>query len=37
VWRLWDQIKATGAPVREFIHAPYSGRYGIGVVERQHT
>jgi predicted O-methyltransferase YrrM len=35
VWRLWDEIKASGAPVREFIHAPYSGRYGIGVVEKR--
>ena len=35
VWRLWDQIKASGAPVREFVHEPYTGRYGIGVVERR--
>ena len=33
VWRLWDAIKASGAPAREFIHEPYGGRYGIGVVE----
>ena len=33
VWRLWDEIKASGAPAREFIHEPYGGRYGIGVVE----
>ena len=34
VYRLWDEIKASGVPVREFVREPYPGRYGIGVVEK---
>lgn len=35
VWRLWDEIRASGAVTREIIHEPYGGRYGIGVVEKR--
>lgn len=32
VYRLWDEIKASGKQVEEIIHEPYAGHYGIGVV-----
>ena len=34
VWKLWDDLKASGVPVREFVHEPYAGRYGIGVLTK---
>jgi cephalosporin hydroxylase len=32
VYRLWDEIKASGRKVEEIIHEPYQGRFGIGLV-----
>lgn len=35
VYRLWDEIKASGAPTEEIIHEPYEGRYGIGLLTQE--
>lgn len=34
VYRLWEEIKASGAQVEEIIQQPYKGRYGIGLLRR---
>lgn len=32
VYRLWDEIKASGETIEEFVHEPYRGYFGIGVL-----
>lgn len=32
VARLWEEIKISQTQIREIIHEPYTGRYGIGIV-----
>lgn len=32
VYRLWDEIKASGESIEEFVHEPYRGYFGIGVM-----
>lgn len=32
VFQLWDEIKASGAHVKEFVHEPYRGYFGIGLL-----
>jgi len=32
VARLWEEIKISQPQIREIVHEPYTGRYGIGIV-----
>lgn len=32
VYRLWDEIKASGESTEEFVHEPYRGFFGIGLM-----
>lgn len=35
VYRLWEEIKSSGAICEEIVHEPYSGRYGFGLLTKQ--
>lgn len=35
VYRLWDELKQSGAPVEEIVHEPYRGYFGIGLLRRE--
>lgn len=34
VWQLWDDLKMTAAQTEEFVHEPYRGHFGIGLLTK---